>query len=95
MRTTKSKSRATGVKKPAGRNNKGKLSVPVIVERDEGGFVAYCPTLEGCHTQGKTYEDALENVKEAIEVYIEDLQAHGERLPSNEIVSFTTVEVCW
>ena len=44
----------------------------VIVEQDENGvFVASVPSLPGCHTQGKTYEEAIDRVKEAIELCLE------------------------
>ena len=47
----------------------------------EGGFVAIVPALPGCHTQGETLEDSERNIREAIELYLESLAAHGERLP--------------
>ena len=42
----------------------------VLEEQKEGGFVAYVPELPGCHTQGQTREEALENIKEAKELYL-------------------------
>ena len=54
----------------------------VIIEQDEDGvFVAECPTLPGCISQGKTREEALESIKDAIQGYIESLQKHGEAIP--------------
>ena len=47
----------------------------------EGGYVAFVPALPGCHTQGETLEDTERNVKEAIELYLESLVAHGESIP--------------
>lgn len=48
------------------------LNFKVIFEQDEEGyFVASVPTLPGCHSQGKTYEEALKNIKEAIELCLE------------------------
>ena len=47
----------------------------VILYQDEDGFwVAECPSLPGCNTQGETREEALENIRDAIEGYIEALQ---------------------
>ena len=44
----------------------------VTTEIDEDGFfVASCPSLPGCHTQGDTLEEALENIKDAIAIYVE------------------------
>ena len=45
----------------------------VIVEDETGGYVAFVPTLPGCHTQGDTLQELMENVKEAIELYLETL----------------------
>jgi antitoxin HicB len=62
----------------------------VIVEPDEDGvYVAEVPALPGCISQGRTRAEAIENIKEAISVYLESLDAHGEPIPppiSEEIV---------
>jgi len=47
----------------------------------EGGYVAFVPALPGCHTQGETLEEAERNVREAIQIYLESLIAHGESIP--------------
>ncbi len=47
--------------------------LPVVIEKDEDGYYAYCPALEGCQTQGDTYEEILINIKEAISLYISTL----------------------
>jgi len=63
----------------------------VTLERDEDGFiVAECPSLPGCLSQGKTRDEALANIKDAIEGYLESLRKHGEPLPTTEV---TEVEV--
>ncbi len=54
----------------------------VIIEPDEDGvFVAECPTLPGCISQGATREEAVRNIKDAIEGYIASLKKHGEAVP--------------
>jgi predicted RNase H-like HicB family nuclease len=54
----------------------------VLVEPDEDGvFVAEVPSLPGCVTQGANREEALANAREAIAVYLESLEAHGEPVP--------------
>ncbi|MCW5785647.1 MAG: type II toxin-antitoxin system HicB family antitoxin [Nitrospirales bacterium] len=54
----------------------------VLIEQDEDGiFVAEVPTLPGCLSQGPTRADALKNIQEAIEVYLESLKAHDEPIP--------------
>jgi len=45
----------------------------VIIEDETGGYVAFVPALPGCHTQGDTLEELIENTKEAIELYLETL----------------------
>ena len=70
------------------------LSFSVIYEAaPEGGYVAYVPALPGCYTQGETLEEAEENVKEAISVYLESLLAHKEPLPVEKRVLQGKVEV--
>ena len=64
------------------REAKRLLSYTVFYEEAvEGGYVASVPALPGCHTQGDTLEEAKANVREAIEVYLESLTAHGEPIP--------------
>lgn len=54
----------------------------VLIEQDEDGmFVAEVPSLPGCVSQGQTREEATENIKEAIELYLESLAAHDEPVP--------------
>lgn len=54
----------------------------VLIEQDEDGvFVAEVPALPGCLSQGQTRADALKNIQEAIEVYLESLKAHDEPIP--------------
>lgn len=54
---------------------------PVVIEGDEEGFFAYCPDLQGCYTQGKTFEEAVANVRDAIRLHIEDRLETGEWIP--------------
>ena len=54
----------------------------VLVEQDEDGvFVAEVPALPGCLSQGRTRAEALQNIKEAISVYLESIKAHEEPVP--------------
>ena len=65
----------------------------VIIEQDEDGvFVVDVPALPGCISQGKTREEALANIQEAIAAYLESLKAHGEPVPPTiheEVVEVT------
>ena len=56
----------------------------VILEPDEtGGYVVSCPSLPGCYSQGESVEAALENIKEAIILCLEDMSAEGEEVPDS------------
>jgi predicted RNase H-like HicB family nuclease len=65
----------------------------VVIERDEHGYYAYCPELEGCQTQGDSLEQVMTNIKEAVELYLETLSEEElKEVVSKEILT-TTVEV--
>jgi predicted RNase H-like HicB family nuclease len=65
----------------------------VLIEKDEHGFYAWCPELRGCQSQGATVEDALVNIREAIELYLETLPVdERDALLSREILT-NSVEV--
>jgi len=54
----------------------------VVIEKDEdGAYIASCPGLQGCYTQGDTYEEALENIKDAINLHIAARRDLGEPVP--------------
>lgn len=54
----------------------------VLIEQDEDGvFVVEALSLPGCISQGQTREQAIENIKEAIALYLESLEAHNEAVP--------------
>lgn len=54
----------------------------VQIEQDEdGSFVAECPSLPGCVSQGPTRKEALQNIKDAIAGYLESLRKHNEPIP--------------
>jgi predicted RNase H-like HicB family nuclease len=54
----------------------------VLVWQDEDGvFFVECPALPGCNSQGKTRPEALANITEAIELYLEDLKLRGDPIP--------------
>jgi len=55
-----------------------KYTLPAVIEKDEYGYFAMCPALQGCYSQGDTYEEALENIKDAIGLHIEDIHGTGD-----------------
>jgi predicted RNase H-like HicB family nuclease len=63
----------------------------VLVPEDEGGFSVTVPALPGCVSQGDTREEALAMVREAIEGYLESLQAHGDPAPEPIEIERVTV----
>ena len=65
----------------------------VIVEKDSHGYFAFCPELQGCYTQGDTYEEVLENIKDAVHLHVEDRIENGEEIPQSESISLTIMEV--
>ena len=66
----------------------------IIIEPDGKQFHAYAPALLGCHTFGKTIEEAKKYAREAIELYVQSLIEHGEEIPQDEsFESFETVEI--
>ncbi len=67
--------------------------VGVVIEKDEHGYFAYCPDLDGCHTQGDTFEEVVANVKEAIELYLETLPEDERRSYLSHEIYTTSVEV--
>ncbi len=65
----------------------------VVIEKDEDGYFVFCPELQGCYTQGETYEEALENIKDAIRLHVEGRLEAGEEVSQPESVSLTSLEV--
>ena len=68
------------------------ITLPIVIEGDADGYFVSCPALQGCYSQGETYEQAVENIKDAIRLHIEDRLADGEEIPQTS-VSLSTVEV--
>jgi predicted RNase H-like HicB family nuclease len=62
------------------------MKYTVILEREnDGGYHAFVPAFPGCHSQGDTLEEAVENIREAMGAYAESLKAAGEPLPDEDI----------
>jgi predicted RNase H-like HicB family nuclease len=58
----------------------------VILEAEaDGGYHAFCPALKGCHSEGETEEEAMQNIREAISLHIESLVAHNEPVPEEQL----------
>jgi predicted RNase H-like HicB family nuclease len=68
------------------------ITLPIVIEADADGYFVSCPSLQGCYSQGDTYEQAVENIKDAIRLHIQDRLADGEEIPQLS-VSLSTVEI--
>jgi antitoxin HicB len=66
----------------------------ILIEPDEDGvFVAECPTLPGCISEGRTREEAINNIKDAIQGYVASLEKHGDPVPppiTEEVIEVET-----
>jgi predicted RNase H-like HicB family nuclease len=51
-----------------------------VIQKDEDGYFAYCPELQGCYTSGDTFEEARANLADAIRLHLEDRAETGESL---------------
>ena len=65
----------------------------VVIEKDKDGYFAFTPELQGCYTQGDTYEEAIENIRDAIALHVEDRLDSGEEVHQSESISLTSLEV--
>ena len=65
----------------------------VVIEKDEFGYYAWCPELKGCQSQGKTLEEVLVNIREAIELYLETLTEDEKKQSLSTEVLTTSIEV--
>jgi antitoxin HicB len=69
----------------------GKLKV-ILEKEADGGYSVHVPALPGCASQGETVDDALANIREAVELYLESLKADGLPLPKETDVLIREVE---
>jgi predicted RNase H-like HicB family nuclease len=67
--------------------------VSVVIEKDDHGYYAYCPELEGCQTQGDSIDEVMANIKEAIELYLETLSEEEIKEATRKEILTTTLEV--
>jgi predicted RNase H-like HicB family nuclease len=66
----------------------------IVIEQDEDGvYIASCPALKGCHSQGDTIEEAVENIKDSIRLHIEARKSLGEPIPVEVLIDEVEVSV--
>src|ERR1700756_3422413 len=77
----------------SGRTRRAGMRYTVILEQEpDGGYVVSVPALPGCVSQGNTRSEALANIREAIEIYVEDCRVAGDPVPIEAGIEFVEVE---
>ena len=69
------------------------IALVIVIEQDKDGYFAYCPALQGCYTQGETYDEAMAIIKDAALLHIADRLANGESVRDAKTVSLTMLEI--
>jgi predicted RNase H-like HicB family nuclease len=67
--------------------------VSIVIEKDEYGYYAYSPELQGCQTQGDSLEEIIANMKEAIELYLETISEEEIKAYLSKEILTTTLEI--
>ncbi len=68
-------------------NIKQAYNYTVLLEKEQdGGYHAFCPIIKVCHSQGDTFEEAIENITEAIELYLKSLMADNQPIPKEDLI---------
>lgn len=71
-------------------NNKKTVHLPIIIEQDEDGvYIVSCPSFKGCHSYGKTIDEALANIRQVIDMCMEQVPADD----LNRFIGFREMEV--
>lgn len=65
----------------------------IIIEQDDDGYFATCPELQGCYSQGDTYEETVSSIKDAINLHLQDRIAENEEIPKTKSVSLSTIHI--
>ncbi|MCX6590430.1 MAG: type II toxin-antitoxin system HicB family antitoxin [Acidobacteria bacterium] len=70
-----------------------KRKASIVIESDEQGYYARCPELKGCQSQGDTLDEAMRNIREAIELYLETLPEDERESRLSQQILTATIEV--
>lgn len=65
----------------------------VTIKKDKDGYYASVPALQGCYAQGDTFEETLENIKDAATLHLEELRDSGQEIPKSPRIFQTTIEI--
>ncbi|MHB8158291.1 MAG: type II toxin-antitoxin system HicB family antitoxin [Desulfocucumaceae bacterium] len=58
------------------------MKLKIIITFEDGWYISSCPSLPGCHSQGRTYKEALSNIQDAIDGYLASYAKHKESVPT-------------
>jgi len=70
-----------------------RFNISVVIEQDSEGYFAFSPELQGCYSQGRSYEETISNIRDAIKLHLADRIAEREEIPHPQSVTLSTVEV--
>lgn len=77
-----------------GTTAKKTYNFPVVIEKDENGYFAFVPQIQGCYSQGGTYEEVMKNVREALDACLLDITENSKEISfGKSIVSLANLEV--
>jgi predicted RNase H-like HicB family nuclease len=65
----------------------------VVIEGDKDGYFASCAELQGCYAQGRSFDEALRNIRDAVRLHVEDRLEQGEPIPAPSSVTLTSLEI--
>ena len=69
------------------------FSVIIEKDKDEDGYYAHVPALQGCYAQGDTFEETLENIKDSAKLHLDDMIESGQEIPKSSQIFHTTIEI--
>ena len=69
------------------------MKVSIVIEKDDFGYYAFCPELDGCHSQGDSFEDVVANIKEAAALYLETMTKEEIQESLSKEIMTTSIEV--
>ena len=76
-------------------NSKQIYNYTVLLEKEsDGGYHAFCPALKGCHSQGNSLEETIENITEAIELYLESLKNNYLSISQENLIVYNPPASC-
>ncbi|OGZ45574.1 MAG: hypothetical protein A3C84_04825 [Candidatus Ryanbacteria bacterium RIFCSPHIGHO2_02_FULL_48_12] len=70
-----------------------RFNVSVVIEQDADGYFAFSPELQGCYSQGASYEEVAANIRDSIKLHLVDRIAGQEEVPRAQSITLSTMEV--